>query len=500
VTKQQVPTDGILNGAVTGPKLAIPLVIAGTIEQQQISTPANPPAGWMRMYPKTDDKFYYKSSSGVEKPMGAEDPLTLSTLIMNTGGRIKGDFSNATQSSRTSFQTNTANTFTVVNIIPNGTGSTTALSVYNSSTPDNATFLQLRADPTVVSLTTGVTGTGAFLPITFNAYNQERGRMDTISTNWQAPQDLRLNSGVSYDGAAWNRVDTSSPLSHINVGRGTFNFYNAIAGSGAPAWVNRLSITAAGVVTVGGAFTTTGDVNAYYLQTSDGSNGVVKSGAGSLYVRGANGTVYIDGAAGLHVNGGQLTVAGTLTASGHVQGNSTISATGRVHLSGGNTSVIGTGTPNLGSLELQPSGGGASMISFHRPGAFAAYFGVDTDNQWKVGGWSMGAASYRIVHEGIANPTIIDPSWRGNTGFTIPTTNDLTNYMFWYGTGNVTLPTAVAGKIRFIKAWGGAATVYSAGGTNMMPPGSQGSIVSSFVLNYGDSVSMISDGTYWWTV
>ena len=48
--------------------------------------------------------------------------------------------------------------------------------------------------------------------------------------------------------------------------------------------------------------------------------------------------------------------------------------------------------------------GHAAMMSFHRPGNFAANFGLDTDNVWKVGGWSMGAVSYPIYHAG--NPQV----------------------------------------------------------------------------------------------
>lgn len=57
---------------------------------------------------------------------------------------------------------------------------------------------------------------------------------------------------------------------------------------------------------------------------------------------------------------------------------------------------------NLGGLEVRSSDFGnqnAAFIAFHKPG-YAAYFGLDTDNQFKVGGWSMGANSYRLWHEG----------------------------------------------------------------------------------------------------
>lgn len=43
---------------------------------------------------------------------------------------------------------------------------------------------------------------------------------------------------------------------------------------------------------------------------------------------------------------------------------------------------------------------GAAVATFHRPGNFAAFFGIDTDNKWKVGGWSMGAVAYALYHEG----------------------------------------------------------------------------------------------------
>ena len=45
----------------------------------------------------------------------------------------------------------------------------------------------------------------------------------------------------------------------------------------------------------------------------------------------------------------------------------------------------------------------AAAMCFLRNGSFGAYFGLDTDNQWKVGGWSYGAASYRVIHEGVTD-------------------------------------------------------------------------------------------------
>src|SRR5690606_6630135 len=87
-----------------------------------------------------------------------------------------------------------------------------------------------------------------------------------------------------------------------------------------------------------------------------------------------------------------------------------INASGRVIGSGGLAASTGLGvsTGALGAFEArsQGSGGtaGAAYIAFHRPNAYAAYLGLDTDNQWKVGGWSAGNNAYRIWHEGLFTP------------------------------------------------------------------------------------------------
>ena len=63
--------------------------------------------------------------------------------------------------------------------------------------------------------------------------------------------------------------------------------------------------------------------------------------------------------------------------------------------SGQGVSYAGTGGP-----QVMGQGGGAAMISFHRPGAYAINFGLDTDNQLSVGGWSYGAARKVIIDSG----------------------------------------------------------------------------------------------------
>jgi hypothetical protein len=75
---------------------------------------------------------------------------------------------------------------------------------------------------------------------------------------------------------------------------------------------------------------------------------------------------------------------------------------GRVIMNGNATggASIASAASNLGEVEVKGNGAGAAMMTFHRPGSFAAYFGVDTDNVLAYGGWSLGASRYVIWHSG----------------------------------------------------------------------------------------------------
>ena len=103
--------------------------------------------------------------AGTETITGAK---TFNNDITITGSsrRIKADFSSA-GSGATIFQTTTANTFSVVGVIPNGTNGTSLFNVFGGSDPNNTHQLQLRADPTTVSLLSTKLGTGTTRPLSF---------------------------------------------------------------------------------------------------------------------------------------------------------------------------------------------------------------------------------------------------------------------------------------------------------------------------------------------
>jgi len=77
-------------------------------------------------------------------------------------------------------------------------------------------------------------------------------------------------------------------------------------------------------------------------------------------------------------------------------------ASGRIGFTGGVTgnNSLATATSNLGEIEVRGNGNGAAMMTFHRPNSRAVYFGLDTDNSLKIGGWSLGATAYTMWHSG----------------------------------------------------------------------------------------------------
>jgi hypothetical protein len=66
--------------------------------------------------------------------------------------------------------------------------------------------------------------------------------------------------------------------------------------------------------------------------------------------------------------------------------------------------TIATGTQ--GAYQILGQGAGhAAYLEFQRPNQWTAFLGLDADNQWKVGGYSMGNVAYKLWHEGNFNPS-----------------------------------------------------------------------------------------------
>jgi len=97
-----------------------------------------------------------------------------------TGNRILGDTNNATISNRLFFQASTTNGSTSFGVLPNGTSLVSGYQAYNNSDPTNAAFAQLATSAgTEVRLTSGITGTGTYLPMTFYTGGSNRLQIST---------------------------------------------------------------------------------------------------------------------------------------------------------------------------------------------------------------------------------------------------------------------------------------------------------------------------------
>jgi hypothetical protein len=104
--------------------------------------------------------------------------------------------------------------------------------------------------------------------------------------------------------------------------------------------------------------------------------------------------------AGAATVGGSLAVTGTTTVTGATTLNSTLTVNGAsTHNGQGdftalqNVGTLRTSTHSLGGIEVRSaSNNDAAFMTFHKPGNYASYFGLDTDNYFAVGGWSAGGA------------------------------------------------------------------------------------------------------------
>lgn len=97
-------------------------------------------------------------------------------IFTQTGQRITGDFSNATQSSRLLFQSSTTNGESNVGVIPNGTSQSAQYTVFNSSDPTNSSTLAFKFSGSLAAIEANKTGTGSYTPLAFYTNFTERLR------------------------------------------------------------------------------------------------------------------------------------------------------------------------------------------------------------------------------------------------------------------------------------------------------------------------------------
>lgn len=179
----------------------------------------------------------------------------------STGQRITGDMSNATLANRLMFQTSTANSSTVLGVLPNGSGQVGQVNLFGGSDPANTSFLSILCATSIseARITSGINGSGTYLPITFYTGGSERARIDSsgnVGIGTSSPSyklEVRATAGgvgaviAGANDGGNAQINVNSTFSSTSPVYGFF--FNGTTGIGNPA-SNVISAITAGTETM----------------------------------------------------------------------------------------------------------------------------------------------------------------------------------------------------------------------------------------------------------
>lgn len=106
----------------------------------------------------------------------------------------------------------------------------------------------------------------------------------------------------------------------------------------------------------------------------------------------------------------------------------------KVHSTGrtGTRSIVAMTIGDGGEIEVRGVGTGAAVMTLHRPGSLGTYFGLDTDNKLKWGGWSQGAVAKELLDRTHIIGTV---AANGTTGAILERGNNANGYYIRYADG-----------------------------------------------------------------
>ena len=162
----------------------------------------------------------------------------------STAQRITGDMSNATVANRMAFQTSTVNGSTTVMLIPNGTGPNSQLLWRTSSTVDNDSFGQIViVGGSDFRFSSGIAGTGIYLPMTFYTGGSKRFQIDT-SGNSTVTSAAGLGYGTGAGGTVTQGTSRTTGVT-LNKPTGAITMFSALGSAIAATFTVTNSLVAA---------------------------------------------------------------------------------------------------------------------------------------------------------------------------------------------------------------------------------------------------------------
>lgn len=185
---------------------------------------------------------------GTTAAAGTFTSLTATSVLVNGGGDIKGDFTSGAVGTRTSVTSSTTNGITVLPIVPNGTATTAGVECVSDTGSNPSSLKTYVTDGSAAFIESGRLGTGAYLPLQFLVGGSERFRVATsgqlgIGGANYGSAGQALISGGSSAAPVW---DSSLIESGAKTATGTAVLFSSI-----PSWVNRLELVMRDVSTNG---------------------------------------------------------------------------------------------------------------------------------------------------------------------------------------------------------------------------------------------------------
>ena len=242
------------------------------------------------------------------------------SLTYGSGGRITGDFTNATLLSRAMFQTSTADSTTGIYALPSGTSTAASWQATNNADPTNASKVLIATNGTTdCQLVSGRNGSGTYLPLSFYTNGSQQMQLDTAGN---------LSLGLNLSPSAWN--DGVASARAFQVGSvSTYYIYSDGAGTG---------------------YTGT---NAYYSLVGSPSWKYVSSASATQYQQYQGAHVWFNAPSGTAGNAITFTQAMTLDASGRLIVGGPTAYGGVATFTGGQASVIINQTSSTGYAGLR---------------------------------------------------------------------------------------------------------------------------------------------------